>query len=219
MKYIITLFIASLFFSCGKDKVIWLPEISHSKITDIKDVSAAYLFYDKKMPDSVDLNRKNLISTTNWLVNIDKRLTLKQVIPHIKFLQVKKENSSHKNRNSKNYFTCNDISKKNLGFIEFTDVGYEIKGEEIEPENKYSIIVIDLTNIIIFSLNDSEYKTNIINFVDAFNKILSQYERNKNISLSFNNKLLFQDYITFKSMLLKLDLKNVTISNHEYIIN
>ena len=40
-----TLLITILFlFSCGNKKVLQLPEISHSEISDIKDVSHAYLF-------------------------------------------------------------------------------------------------------------------------------------------------------------------------------
>ncbi|MDA9343831.1 hypothetical protein N8258_03095, partial [Algibacter sp.] len=124
MKYFILLITMFFVFSCGNKKVLHLPEISHSEISEINDVSHAYLFYDETQKDSVELNRKNLISTTNWLINVDKRLTLKQAIPHLKFLQEKKKNSSHKNKEAKNYFSCNDTSRQNLGFIEFTDVVY-----------------------------------------------------------------------------------------------
>ncbi len=98
--YLLILFLAT-FSSCNK-KIVLLPEIQTASITEIIDVSPAYLFYDETQPDSVELNRKNLISTTNWLVNVDKRLTLKQAIPHIKFLQEKKRNSKmHKNESAK----------------------------------------------------------------------------------------------------------------------
>ena len=89
MKKSLVLILLIICFSCGNDKVVLLPEISHSEITDIKDVSAAYIFYNETKPDSTELNRKNLISTTNWLVNVDKRLTLRQAIPYIQFLQNK----------------------------------------------------------------------------------------------------------------------------------
>ena len=74
-----------MIYSCGNEKILQLPEINHSDITEILDVSHAYLFYDETKPDSIELNRKNLISTTNWLVNVDKRLTLDQAIPSIVF--------------------------------------------------------------------------------------------------------------------------------------
>ncbi len=64
-----------LIYSCGNEKILQLPEINHSDITEILDVSPAYLFYDETKPDSIELNRKNLIGTTNWQFNVDKRLT------------------------------------------------------------------------------------------------------------------------------------------------
>ena len=125
--------ICVLILSCTKDKVILLPEIKTATIIDIKDISPAYLFYNEALPDSVELNRKNLISTTSWLVNVDKRLTLEQAIPKIKYLQDKKRNAKiHKNEAAKNYFTCNDLSRKNLGFIEFTDVYYVYNNSEVK---------------------------------------------------------------------------------------
>ena len=89
MKYFILLITVFFVFSCGNKKILYLPEINYCEISKIQDVSHAYLFYDEIQKDSVELNRKNLISTTNWLINVDKRLTLKQAIPHLKFLQEK----------------------------------------------------------------------------------------------------------------------------------
>ena len=215
-------------FSCGNEKVIQLPQVSHSEITEINDVSAAYLFYDETQKDSVELNRKNLISTTNWLLNIDKRLTLKQVIPHIKFLQEKKSNSSHKNKNAKNYFTCNDTSRKNLGFIEFTDVAYhdEPAGEYFAktsniPENiRFSIIYHSLKNIEIMGFTDYliSKKTNQSNLIFELKNLIDK-DMKAEIVLNFNQILSFQDYISLKSMMSNLDLQNVVISNHEFIYN
>ena len=94
MKRIITLLVLTIFLgSCSKKNVL-LPETENSNITEIKDVSAAYLFYDETKKDSLEFNRKNLISTTNWLVNIDKRLTLKQILPHLIYLQNKQNKDS-----------------------------------------------------------------------------------------------------------------------------
>ncbi|MEL0454613.1 hypothetical protein WJN01_00120 [Flavobacteriaceae bacterium SZ-1-7] len=225
MKRIILLLILCLALSCGKEKTIQLPEIDHSEITEIHDVSAAYLFYDQTQKDSVELNRKNLISTTNWLVNVDKRLTLKQVIPLIKFLQEKKANSSHKNENAKNYFTCHDLSRNNLGFIEFTTTNYYYE----KPEMFFS----DISNIEYFgnihSINfesnqevsillgysaDINIKTNRLNLEKEIKKLDSVIGR---IVLNFNKNLKFQEYITYKSLLLNIDLNQLSFSNNEFI--
>lgn len=225
MKYIILLCLALFVFSCGKEKVILLPEISHSEISEIKDVSAAYLFYNETKTDSVALNRKNLISTTNWLINVDKRLTLKQAIPHIKFLQGKKKNSSHKNKNSGNYFTCHDLSKNNLGFIEFTDIiyheepagAYFSKTSEIPKNARFSITFsneIEIIGLMGVLINKTSSKENLISDLKSlFDKEKQEVE----LILNFEESLTFQYYISIKHQLSKLGLKNVTIAKDEFI--
>jgi hypothetical protein len=216
MKNTYLLLVLLLLVSCGKDKVVYLPEINHSDISEIQDVSAAYLFYDETNPEGYELNRKNLISSTNWLVNVDKRLTLKQVIPQIKFLQNKKQTSSHKNENAKNYFTCNDISKKTLGFIEFTDVVYHEESPDF-IEN-ISPIRFDLDGSIAISnpISESSIMTNKNDFLHDLKKIDTVQQT---FSLTFNAALSFQEYIAYKSALSTSDFKYITISNQEFLHN
>ncbi|WOD42458.1 hypothetical protein [Hwangdonia lutea] len=225
MKYTFLLITILLFFSCGKEKVILLPEIKHSEITEILDVSPAYLFYDETQKDSVELNRKNLIVTTNWLVNVDKRLTLKQVIPYIKFIQEKKRNSSHKNEKAKNYFTCNDTSRKNLGFIEFTDVFYHndsatdyfSKKSDLQTSEPSIGINVDLNNNITIINPESDpfiIQTNKENLISDLKKTPANI---KMVFLNFNSALTFQDYISFKSLISSLKNKSIHISNNEFI--
>ena len=229
MKKIFVLLIISLIFSCGKEKVIQLPEIKHSNISEINDVSAAYLFYDETMPDSIELNRKNLISTTNWLVNVDKRLTLKQALPKIMFLQDKKRNAElHKNEKAKNYFTCNDTRIKNLGFIEFTDVVYHEEDSDAylskHKSNASQLIYIKFNSLdstyVSFISNDTSF-THTSNQTELLKHLeINLTNQGKAIIVSeFNKSITFQDYINYKSLLSQLDLKNVTIANDEFVFN
>lgn len=227
MRYYILLFTILLIFSCGNEKVLELPEISHSEITEINDVSAAYLFYDETKKDSVELNRKNLISTTNWLINVDKRLTLKQVIPHIKFLQEKKLSSSHKNKTSKNYFTCNDTSIKNLGFIEFTDIEFTEKRDFINYSKTSSLK--NLKNQISINFNSAEVirilnpKTKEFSIKISKNSLFKHLKKIDSLEniiyLDFSDSLLFEDYIKYKSIILNTNLELAQISNQEFIYN
>jgi len=229
MKYLFYCLAITLICSCSKGKIVQLPEINHSEISTISDVSPAYLFYDEKKPDSIELNRKNLISTTNWLVNVDKRLTLNQAIPKIMFLQEKKRNAGmHKNENAKNYFTCNDTSIKNLGFIDFTNVVYHQEDSDTYLKNKKETIN-QLINIKIHTL-DSTYVSFISNdtsFTHTTNQkdLLKHLKTNLNsqngaiIVSEFEKTLSFQDYITYKSLISKIDFKNVTIANDEFVFN
>ncbi|UAB74507.1 hypothetical protein [Mesoflavibacter sp. SCSIO 43206] len=208
-------FITLFLWSCGNEKVIQLPEVQHAKITEILDVSPAYIFYNETQPDSVELNRKNLIISTNWLFNVDKRLTLEQAIPKIKFLQDKKRNAKmHKNEAAKNYYTCNDTSIKNLGFIEFTDVNYV---ENTNTKNN-SIITINSLNDIAIHHNDVKLsEVDIDDLIIQLEKNFNKNEENTVLTLHLNKQLKFQDYITVKNKLQNLNFETIVIDNNEYI--
>ena len=113
MKQLLFLFTFFLLTSCNK-RLVQLPETTNKDITEVIDVSPVYMFYDEET-DSVEFNRRNMISATNWLVNIDKRLTLKQILPHLQYLQEKRQGGEK--HSFHNYFTCNNTDLKNLSFI------------------------------------------------------------------------------------------------------
>ena len=225
MKYLL-LPLLFLVFSCNHEKTILLPEIDHADITEVLDVSPIYLFYDETKTDSLELNRANLITSTNWLVNVDKRLTLGQVIPKIIVLQDKKRNAEvNKSENSKNYYTCNDTSIKNLGFIEFTHIIYKmnfvlpnISPDYDNPREKRIIIDFksaeDIKFVSIFK-DSILKKTSLQNLKDDIEGLPQDaaYE----FFLNINDNLNFQDYITFKSTLSKVNASKVTINENEFI--
>ena len=205
----------TLILSCGNKKVIQLPKISHSEITELHDVSTAYLFYDETQKDSIELNRKNLISTTNWLVNVDKRLTLKQVMPHLIFLQEKKQNASHKNENAKNYFMCNDTSIKNLGFLEFTDINFYTKSNNLfsEEDNLCWITFESLNRVTTSSSFDFNFAFDKDTIENTLTMLREECKNSSEILLVFNSQMNFQDYISVKSQLKSYES---IISNDEF---
>lgn len=231
MRFFLLTCLTLIFLSCGKEKTIYLPEITASKTTKISDVSAAYLFYNETAPDSVELNRKNLIGTTNWLVNVDKRLTLKQVVPSIIMLQNKKRHAQvHKNETARTYYTCNNVTAKNLGFIDFTDVVYHsgILNNYFKEFNKNSdahqfinIKVHTLDSISIEFLRKDTSLIHSSNNEELLKHITANYANEDPVIIfsGFNKEVTFQDYITFKSNLLRIDIKNMTISTDEFIFN
>lgn len=227
MRNLLTIFMICLLYSCNNEKILQLPEINHADTNEVLDVSPAYLFYDESKPDSLELNRKNLIGSTNWLVNVDKRLTLSQAIPSIIFLQEKKRNKKmHKNETAKNYFSCNNTSIKNLGFIEFTNVNYVIDINSYENDSslkkdvKYITIsffdgYISISEI--FNLNEIRNET----FKDSFleNELIKLQEDSKQtrIDLMFLSKLTFQDYISAKSEILRIESETISINDDEFL--
>ncbi|MDG4716447.1 hypothetical protein [Winogradskyella marincola] len=215
MKKLLYLLLVTAFLNCNNERVLELPKIESAEITEVLDVSHAYIFYDETQPDSTLFNRKNLIGTTNWLVNVDKRLTLKQAIPHIQYLQDKRKKASmHKNEAAKNYFTCNDKSIKNLGFVEFSDVNYS-NSSEISQDYKTCIMTVNSLKEITFS---SSANLNISFSKENFSSVLpilkSEFGESIKLIMSFNESLSFQDYITIKNNL--ATFQN-SISNNEFI--
>jgi len=207
-----------LFFSCGNEKVLQLPEIQNADITEVLDVSPAYIFYDETKQDSVELNRKNLIISTNWLVNVDKRLTLEQALPSIIKLQEKKRNATmHKNEKAKNYYTCNDTSIKNLGFIDFTNIYYvdSFKSINLDSINQFNELVFTKTKTSLIT-NNQEIVKNDFNDLNLLYDYLKENDKSEGvIFLNFKKDLNFQEYITFKKKL--QSFKNLNFSNYEII--
>ncbi|WP_179333283.1 hypothetical protein [Winogradskyella costae] len=233
MRYIYLLIILSL-FSCNNERTLLLPEIKNAEVTEVLDVSPAYLFYDESQPDSTLLNRKNLIITTNWLVNVDKRLTLAQAIPHIKFLQDKKRNAEmHKNEDAKNYFTCNDTSIESLGFLEFTDVFYEFSEPIDDAINLQNLVSEKLKSkatstsyfleipLKINNKNKAKIQLEIQSFIELLELSTSMSEemviKGYSLNLYFEENLSFQDYISIKRELSKIKSDKIRIDNNEFI--
>lgn len=226
ITYILLLFIC---FSCSneKEKSVLLPEIENTKITKVLDVSPAYIFYDETQEDSTLLNRANLISTTNWLINVDKRLTLKQAIPHLQFLQDKKRNAKmHKNENAKNYFTCNTKSIGDLGFIEFTDVTYKtddiadfLMTLYVNPSETYQEYYANFITSDSLVLGNQTYIKGInkSKFVETLKRKTINDTLKPKLYLTFNKALNFQDYITIKSNIYKIENLGVVIDTNEFI--
>lgn len=227
MKFVYALCLV-LLLSCGKEKTVLLPETTYSEITEIEDISPAYLSYNEQLPDSIELNRSQLISTTNWLVNVDRRLTLKQAIPKIMFLQEKKRNMKmHRNENAKNYYTCNDTRIKNLGFIEFTNVFYHMESSfdyfkqtshlPINPIIHFRFESSDNIEITGFSNDFVHINSNKDSLKIHIGNLIKEESKPIDFELNFNKNLTFQDYITFESLVRELKSDHITIDNNEFI--
>ena len=128
MKYY-TLIVLFALFSCGNKEDVLLPKAAVTIVKNVDDLSPIYIFFRTKGKDTLaEVNRKNSIISTNWILNVDKRLPLRLVIPEIMKLQQKKrEEKAHKNEKAENYYSYADTIGKNLAFIPFTDVYYKME--------------------------------------------------------------------------------------------
>lgn len=183
MKYL-SLILLFVLFSCGKDATILLPKSDISIVKDIQDYSSIYLFFKTKGKDTlVEVNRKNSISSTNWIFHIDKRLPLRLVVPEIIKLQAKKEGSAHKSETSENYYSYSDSLHKNLAFIPFTKINYQLTSSNIGA-------------LVLISKNG--FSLNLLKKTKA------------NTSLKFDKNMSFEKYLQYKIAIQNLQLSNVS---------
>jgi hypothetical protein len=184
MKKIVILISLLSLFSC-EDKPVLLPQVDHTILAKIKDHSPIYMFFKTEGKDTlVDVNRRNSISSTNWVFNIDKRLPLRLVVPELIKLQAKKEGSAHKSAASENYFSYSDSIQKQLAFIPFTKLTFTLE------QQKYGVNIYFAKNSTVF-VNEIEVKK------EDLKTYLSQLPSDKPLKFNycFNQNSLYGSFV------------------------
>lgn len=208
MKYF-SLIILFLMLSCGNKEEILLPKSNLTIVSDVKDHSPIYIFFRTKGKDTLaEVNRKNSITSTNWILNIDKRLPLRLVIPEVMKLQDKKRNSAHKSEDAENYYSYADSIGKNMAFLPFTKVYYKME------QPKFGMIVFfDKKNQILVN-NVFVKRENLQQYLNA----LPSNKPNK-FFFCFAKDLSFENYIQDKIFIqsLKFPVPNINRTNEEFI--
>lgn len=133
-KIVLTIFVL-LLISCNK-RDVWLPQVHQCNLmTEINDYSVIYVFFDEAT-QKADLNKNNLITSTHWVFNIDRRLSLIEAGKNIVELQEKKDAPNiHKNPDSRNFFSVADMGDKKLKFLEFTKTNFSLSEEKQNTNN------------------------------------------------------------------------------------
>jgi hypothetical protein len=209
MKYF-SLIILFLVFSCGNKEDVLLPKSNVTIISDVKDHSPIYIFFRTKEKDtSAVVNRKNSIISTNWILNIDKRLPLRLVIPEVMKLQEKKRSEvSHKNELAENYFSYADSIGKNMAFLPFTKVYYKLE----KPK---------LGLIVFFDKHNNILVNNVAVKREELQTYLNGLPSDKPTKylFCFDNDLPFGDYIQDKILIqsLKFPIAEIDLNSEEFI--
>lgn len=209
MKYF-TLIVLFTLFSCGNKEDILLPKSNVTVVADVQDHSPIYIFFRTKGKDTLaEVNRKNSIISTNWILNVDKRLPLRLAIPEIIKLQEKKRTEkAHKNEKAENYYSYADTIGKNLAFIPFTNVYYKLE----KPKSGGAIF---------FTKNNEVLVDGIVIKQEELQTYLIKSLNNKSIQyiFCFDKNLNFGSYIQNKIFInsLKLPSSEFNIKQEEFI--
>jgi len=220
------LIIPFIIFSCAKQEVK-LPTLNIKGILEVHNHSQVWLFFDIKNNDTIaSINRKNTISTTHWLFNIDNRLPLKAIIPAIIKLQYKHANGIHSKEGMHNYFSYADTISNKLSFFEFdktvfkTDSvlskSYIKTNSEIYKNYNNINLTINPNNTWIndAKMENGELKSTLLEFID-----FSSEGKQTMLHLNFNQNLLYKDYLAYRTMLESILAPHILINKIEFIFN
>ena len=226
MRKLVLLLVPVLLLNCAK-RDVKLPTLAVEGIQEIYNHSQVWLFFERNKDDTIAVvNRKNTISTTHWIFNIDKRLTLKTIVPSIMELQDKHANSMHSKEGMHNYFSYADTISKKLSFFEFDTVIY--KPDSILSKfylKTKSTDYLDFHNIhLTFNpasvwINDTKIEKSA--FKATFSEFIAVASKGKQIMvhLNFNQNILYQDYLFYKTMLTAFNSELIFTNPMEFIFD
>jgi hypothetical protein len=225
MKKILLLFLPFLVFGCAK-KEVKIPTLAEKGVQEIQNHSQVWMFFEVKNNDTIAVvNRKNTISTTHWIYNIDKRLPLKAIMPSIIMLQDKHANSMHSEKGMLDYFSYSDTISKRLSFLDFDGVTFKIDGFLSNKLTENNADYINYHNVhLVFYKNSAlinGVKTDRLNFKNELTALLKLYADDKQmmLHLNFNRNLMYQDYLFYRTIIQNLSRENILINQIEFIYN
>ncbi|MGO4905068.1 hypothetical protein [Flavobacterium sp. W20_MBD1_R3] len=209
MKYF-TLIVLFTLFSCGEKEDILLPKGNTTIVKNVADLSPIYIFFRIKSKDTLaEVNRKNSIISTSWILNIDKRLPLRLAIPEIMKLQQKKrEEKAHKNEKAENYYSYADTIGNNLAFLPFTNVYYQLE----KPKSGVVVFFVKNNEILVDQVSVKQQE------LQAYLDKLSSEASNQYV-FCFDKNITFGSYIQNKIFLnsLKLPSSEFNLKQEEFV--
>jgi len=205
--------------SC-KQRHVKLPALNISGIQDtIYNNSKIWIFYKLEGNDTLaELNKNNSVANTHWVFNIDKRLSLKKVIPNVQVLQAKKEKPSmHDNGElMHNYYSFVDTLSNKLSLILFDSIQYvtdkRVNRDSILKQDQFKHLFINSKTDDVFINDQLVEKDKIEDFI--YKQLDSSFI---SLNLVFDKNISYQNYIHVKALLQNIENDSILISNKEYL--
>jgi hypothetical protein len=214
-KYLYLFIIVFSVFSC-KNETLELPQIAQSGLSNIQNHTEIWVFYEENhgIPKA-KVNKNNIIGSTDWIVNIDKKLPLSEVIPVFQMLKAKRSKKSpHSVEGMKNYLSYSNTVDQQISLFSIDSIQYMMQSiEELEKlqksfSAKYSIRFF--ANVVDF--NHQMYS------VEKWKAFSLDSLAPGSMQLYFNSKMTYQQYLEYRILLQQKLSKQVSIEPIEYII-
>lgn len=212
------LYIIFLALSSCQKKPVQLPVIDIAGLSEIQNHSSIWIFLETEQGETrATLNKNNKILNTHWIFNIDRRLTMNQVIPILTEMQENRnKDSMHKKEGMMNYFSYADNARQKISLTPFPQTSFLVDEKAITDFKKNE----EEPCSILLEIWGDQVKLN--NEVLALEDVLSTLknenschpEGKMNILLTYDGKTLYQDYLRAKTY---LHSSEINCANKEYV--
>jgi len=214
-KYILFFLIIISLFACAK-KSVELPEIPITGETEIQNHSQIWVFLDyDQQKINAKVNKNNIITTTHWIINMDKRIPMIEIVPVLEMIKAKRgKKSIHSVEGMKNYLSYSNIKDKNISLYNVDETHFLVldtlayKDLIFHFQSDYNIIIRNKN----FSFNNKSFP------FEFFNANLLDTLQNKPLHFFFDGNINYQTYLEKRMMLQAYLPKDLIIDKTEYLI-
>jgi len=215
---IVFAFLFIFVLGCQKQEV-QLPIIEIAGITEIQNHSSLWIFYDKQEgQEKAKLNKNNKIINTHWIFNIDKRLTMKTVVPHLIAMQENRDKDSmHKKGDMLSYFSYADTSLNQISLTPFPLVVFTFEEEEFDNQEMIDdtyLSVVEISNEFIMLNDEVIALQDLKSELDALQNKFGVH--NSLTRLKYNENTKYQSYLQTKVYLTANNIPTLPI---EYVFS
>ena len=206
-----------LLISCAKKEVL-LPVIAADGIGQTENHSSIWIFYEVSGQDTLAvLNKSNKMLNTHWIFNIDRRLSMKEIIPLLQTMQQdRNKDSMHKKEGMKNYFSFADSKNQRISLIDFPPIDF-VRSEEFEDQTDMapdSTCVVGLTLLgENCRIGSRDYSIEDVDRIAEALKNCTDAEKGS-FRLIYSENLGFQEYLAARAYLASA---NLPLDNREIV--
>ena len=193
-----------------------LAKTPYAGIDSVSNHSRIWFEFIKKKKDStLEVKDNALITATNWIYNIDARLSLAQILPDLNRLQKKhhKETMHSNGTVYEDYFAYANILENELNFIPFTSSKLSAKPYTIPTDSVQNIFLEFRPNLI--KINKKE--AHLTEWTLKLSSLLAANKNKYRIFLQFAPNLSFEHYLNYKTLVMSAKTSEIEIYPKELI--
>lgn len=187
------LFVLAIFMTSCSQKEMKISRSDYSVETEIDDFSPAYIL--KNDEGKTELQQNSLIGNTNWVLSVERDLTLGEVAPFLQELTEKKFQKDGVHEDPKDiYFVYSDTLHQRNAYVKLPFKKFFIEHRpEMEPETDVRYLYGEVMN-----LKDFKQK-----FLEA----RAMQEPYKKVDVDFSDKMTVEEFI---NILIEFERLNIS---------